>query len=299
MLLLQGGKAKLTDLAFSRDGKLLAVPVWTKGVQVWRTPFGDGAFTTIPDKAGATKAEFTSSGQVLIEGNHTHFLLHDLGAGVTTKVEADPQSGYAYYGGVSPDGRYLVAAQQSRAGGGGGFFCRDLSTPGENIWKQASKRAALGTPLFLKDEGVVTFEFDGRGTACVLRDLKTGRVRSERGGLVRQPKGPAVSADGSLWAVREGRQVTVYSAREFGDAVACLTSSAKAQFTGQAFHPSGQYLLVSSIDQSIKVYDTTTWQVARTYDWGHGKIFSVAVSPDGTLVAAGGDKGQIVVWDWE
>lgn len=306
MRVLQGEKNKLTQLAFSVDGTLLAVPVWKKGVQLWGVPPGAGPVATVLDKPGATRAEFTASGRLLIQGNHFHFLLHDLGTGATTTIQADRESSYPYYGGVSPDGRYLVAAQTGGSGGGGWFFCRDLSAPDVNVWKHESKRPALGTPLFLKDGSVVTFEFDGRATACFRRDLASGKMRPDArgllagvGGLVHQPEGAVTSPDGSVWAVRNGRTISVYAVKEFGNHVASLTSPAKAPFTGHAFHPSGRYLLVSSADQSVKVYDAATWQAARVYEWGAGKLFSVAVSPDGTLVAAGGDKGQIVVWDWE
>jgi WD40 repeat protein len=300
MLFLQGDKHKLTDLAFSHDGNRLAVPVWKKGVQVWHAPFGHGTVTLIPDKEGATKAEFAAAGRVLVQGNHGWFLLHDPGTGITTKLEAESDTGYPYYGGVSPDGRHLVAAFSSRTPGGGSwFFCREMAAPGENLWKLLSKRAALGMSVFVSGGRAVTFEFSGTGTSCVLRDLKTGTVQTERGGLARQPKCTAASTDGSLWAVTEGRTVSVYSAAEFGAPVARLTSTAKTEFTGHAFHPSGRHLLVCSVDQSVKVYDTATWQLVRTYDWGQGKLFSMAVTPDGTLAAVGGDKGQIVVWDWE
>ncbi len=295
MLLLQGAKYKLAQLAFSREGNLLAVPVWKKGVQIWHPHYGADAVTTVPDKFGATEVVFTVSGQLLIQGGHAYFLLHDPITHTARKVE----SGYAYHAGVCPDGRLIVAAQTSQEGIGGSFFCRSLATPDEDVWRQVSGRVAVGTPIFLKGDVVVTFEDDGTGSACVLRDLATGKIRDEVRDIVSRPQGPTVSPDGSIWAVREGRNLSVYSAMEFGASVAWLRSPAKKAFTGHAFHPSGRYLLVSSVDQSVTFYDTATWQVARVYDWGVGKLFSVAVSPDGTLAAAGGDKGQIVLWDWE
>jgi WD40 repeat protein len=74
-----------------------------------------------------------------------------------------------------------------------------------------------------------------------------------------------------------------------------------------AFHPSGTLLAAVSGD-AVALYDTATWQVARTFAWGIGALHAVCFSPDGTraaVIAAGparkrGKKatgGKIVVWD--
>ncbi len=47
----------------------------------------------------------------------------------------------------------------------------------------------------------------------------------------------------------------------------------------------------------MKLYDVSTWKLGQAFDWGIGRVLSVAFSPDGMLAAAGGDKGKIVVWD--
>lgn len=76
-----------------------------------------------------------------------------------------------------------------------------------------------------------------------------------------------------------------------------VESDRRSALTGLAFHPSGAFLAVSSNDETVKLYDTTTWQVARTFTWEIGRMRSIAFSPDGTLAAAGSDTGKVVVWD--
>src|SRR5262249_40214847 len=68
-------------------------------------------------------------------------------------------------------------------------------------------------------------------------------------------------------------------------------------FTGLAFHPSGKYLAATSNDTTVKIYDTTTWQLAKTYTWDVGKLQGVCFSPDGTRAAVGSHKAYVVVWD--
>jgi WD40 repeat protein len=64
-----------------------------------------------------------------------------------------------------------------------------------------------------------------------------------------------------------------------------------------AFHPSGRYLVVGGQAGPIEFVDTATWQPVVAFDWKFRSCFGVAFSPDGTLAAAGSDKGQVVVWD--
>lgn len=76
---------------------------------------------------------------------------------------------------------------------------------------------------------------------------------------------------------------------------------------GVAFHPSGELLAAVGNDGTVKLFDTTTWQVTRTFSWELGHLMSVCFSPDGTRAATIGvgfapeDRdavgGKVVVWD--
>jgi WD40 repeat protein len=78
---------------------------------------------------------------------------------------------------------------------------------------------------------------------------------------------------------------------------------------GVAFHPSGALLAAVGNDGTVKLYDTTTWQVVRTFAWGIGPLTAVCFPPDGTRAATitpcttgTGRKatgGKIVVWDMD
>jgi hypothetical protein len=64
-----------------------------------------------------------------------------------------------------------------------------------------------------------------------------------------------------------------------------------------AFHPSGRYLLLANDGPSIVAFDTTTWKQVQKWKWSSGRLGVIAVSPDGTLAAAGSTHGVVVVWD--
>jgi WD40 repeat protein len=63
------------------------------------------------------------------------------------------------------------------------------------------------------------------------------------------------------------------------------------------FLPGGGTVLTAAMDGTVRLWDSITGAETRSFDWGIGKVQAAAVSPDGTLCAAGGDDGHIVVWD--
>lgn len=67
--------------------------------------------------------------------------------------------------------------------------------------------------------------------------------------------------------------------------------------TGMALHPNGRVALLSTKDGPVAVGDLGQAQSDRAFDWSIGSTESVAINRDGTLAAALGEGGQLVVWD--
>lgn len=89
--------------------------------------------------------------------------------------------------------------------------------------------------------------------------------------------------------------------RELGPPLRVRNTTRK-NFTAMAFHPSGRHLYVTSNgdegkDATVHVFDTADWTRVGQFSWGLGSLKAVALSPDGTLAAAGGDRGDVVIWD--
>jgi WD40 repeat protein len=73
--------------------------------------------------------------------------------------------------------------------------------------------------------------------------------------------------------------------------------------SGLAVTPDGRKLVTACWDQKVREFvleprGELPAEPAACYEWDMGKLFTVAVSADGMLAAAGGDRGaRLVVWD--
>jgi WD40 repeat protein len=147
---------------------------------------------------------------------------------------------------------------------------------------------------------VLTIEWscepDTVGRRHVVRRLADGEIETDTPGLDGAYFGWGHSIDARFVGGYTKQEATVFSTSEM-EPVVRLRRTKREELTGIAFHPSGKWLGITATDGTVKLYDTDTWAVAKTFTWNVGKLRSVAFSPDGTLAAVGSDSGKIVVWD--
>jgi WD40 repeat protein len=64
-----------------------------------------------------------------------------------------------------------------------------------------------------------------------------------------------------------------------------------------AFSPDGARLMAACWDGLVRVWDAATLAEVRVFDFGLGSADVAVFAPDGLTAAAGGEKGQVVLWD--
>lgn len=211
------------------------------------------------------------------------------------------QTDAVVYGvGVSPDGKRVAASYSvaDRRGNHSAFrtavFPLGRGKPVEVIDRDSDEFAA----------SVFAFSPDGKRLACdggvderaavkVLnaRTLAPVRTLFPKGSQTRQL---LFSPDGRFLAVAQAKSVIFYP--DDSD-VPRLTLKHPKQVNSVAFTPDGRRLLSACHDELLRIWDTASGQLVTSYDWGIGQATAVAVSPDGLTAAAGGQKGQIALFD--
>jgi len=193
------------------------------------------------------------------------------------------------------------------------FSMRDAETGRERYESRAWSHAGAFGPGFRRDfetgdgHSILPLPDGERFVALGLYVINPHiRVRSVSTGKELTAGGPTVlytmpalacSPDSKRLVAAVQLSLHVYSTDRLEFEKWDVRKDGRKHFTGIAFHPSGKYLAATSNDETVKLYDTATWDVAHTFTWKIGRMRSIAFSPDGALAAAGSDKGQVVVWD--
>jgi WD40 repeat protein len=109
--------------------------------------------------------------------------------------------------------------------------------------------------------------------------------------------GPAAfDPAGELLAVAHGTKVDLW---RFADkeAEAVELSGHKLPVWAVGFLHEGRTVQTASSDGTVRLWTAASGAERRRYDFGVGKIYSACFAPDGLTCAAGGENGQVVIWD--
>jgi WD40 repeat protein len=302
MILLEGIKARVDTLRFSAEGLYLAAPV-VGGVQVWHDPVRNREPTVVPGVSSAWVVEFLPGNKLFLGTAWTvragqamtvrHFV-RDLVTGAEVGLYVGGRPGLGVWCVPTPDGQRVLVVHENAGGGAATLSVRSVDSPTSPLWS-ATILWPGSAPVFLSGGG--NFVLFQKATIFV-RETALGKVEAA---VPRKPacQHPVVSPDSLMFAGRSRTQAVVFRLDDRKAPPVVLPNKSHREVTGLAFHPSGRYLAVTSNDETVNLYDTTTWKVAKVFTWEVGRMRSVAFSPDGMLAAAGGDNGQIVVWDFE
>jgi WD40 repeat protein len=308
MLILKAGGQYILSLAFASDGRTIVVPHYTKGLLAWDSATGQPRNLGKSDNMCLGPVQFSSDGRFLAYQGRRDTVLCSLSADLA-QLDLFPRSahGYGMRATFTPEGTEVIVTEVEEGGPSGRtrIEARPLSDlrPGAARWSVIAPRFVYGSPFFVRENAFAVFEWTPTGDwlnreqFLVVRDLATGaELQTSPRNSVNYEEGTATITS-ALVAARYIKNVAVWHVDNLSHPLTKIVNTNRQHFTGIAFHPSGRYLAATSNDATVKLYDTTTWEVAHTFTWDIGRMRSIAFSPDGTLAAAGSDKGKVVVWD--
>jgi RNA polymerase sigma factor (sigma-70 family) len=196
---------------------------------------------------------------------------------------------------LSSDGKQIVAGGAGTSGSGV-LHVWDTAT-GESLWSVEDHKEEVSAIAYAPDgSSVATAAADG---LVKLRDPQTGKVLRTlegQGGVTSL----VFSTDGStlacgagygatrLWEVKTGRLLRTCKLDK---------DPSHRVFTSVALSPDGKTLFtnVGGFDGMVRFWDTQTGDLKKEFDdKGHG-AHPIALSPDGSILAAGGKS--VKLWD--
>jgi WD40 repeat protein len=303
MRVLNAELGRVTGLAFSPDGRALAAAVEDQGVFLWNLENNDLPQQLDPSTRRKTQTlYFSPDSRAVGWAGSTGWKVFDRTRKRIAQLSLEA-GGKLTWISQTPDGSRVVSdhsfpessliAWKSVDGGGWeqewsvskadlGFHSTTVCPTGRRVAtlaRSATGRVRWETPFRLQ-----------------LRSGISGRVEASSAYSHNYPCALVFSPDGELLVGVHDMSLMIWPVPDLGEP-RLVRNTSRQHFTSAVFHPTGRYLFASSNDTTVHVFDVYGWDRIARFTWKLGRLRSVAVSPDGLLAAAGGDNGEVLVWD--
>jgi len=274
------------NIAYSPDGTMLAGGINESSVKIWDVKSGNELHTLDGYKNFITKVAFLPGGDILVTLAYEEPIkLWDVASGRELRTLGG--SDVADFD-ISPDGTMLASAS------GPGY--RAIK-----VWDIASGEELRTLTGHTDSVFRLDFSLDGNTLASASDDntiklwdvVKGTELSSITVGtnpvsmIAFSPKGDILASVDfggrlQLWDITSGQEIPT----QYGD----------LQVGYIDFSPDGKVILASvNTDNSIKLLDVTSGIELRSFDWQSNIVSSVAVSPDGNMIASGSYFGLITL----
>lgn len=319
----------INNVSMSPDGNTILVGTYSEISKLLETASGKEirSFKNVYSSVSGSVTDISHDNRYLLTGK--------IGANiydVSTGQEIRKFDGYFEYAAISPDGKYVVSAENSRKiitfwDVASGQRLRTLnntwahgivfSPDGSQLLVNSSDLLLLdfrtGTEIWrLKREsgesfGALAFSPDGKNILTAgtinyenvtlkLLDSATGKLIRAMRGDIEPIRHMAISSDGKMALVdsRDGGGMQLW---DINTGRQVRQKKIWRSFCSVAFSPDGSFYLSGDQDGSFRMWDISTGREIKSFVGHKRTVNSVAVSPSGKYSLSGSWDGTVKLWD--